>query len=62
MTACFKDREIELRYAHVAHVLTGNPGDSANPAMHFLRVRLISPAALQPDIQATVGLAWNRNP
>jgi len=38
--------------------LRGNPTSQGNPLVHTVRVRLLSPAVQQPNIQATVGLTW----
>ena len=36
--------------------LSGNPSDAGNPARHFVRTRVLSPAVQQPDLQVTVSL------
>jgi hypothetical protein len=33
--------------------LTGNPTDHTNPTWHWVRFRMISPSAVQPDVQIT---------
>ena len=40
----------------VTTVLRGNPDDTTKPAWHYLRFRLLDPAAVVPDVQVTVHL------
>ena len=37
-------------------VLTGNPFDNTLPTWHYLRIRLVDPAAVAPDVKVTVHL------
>ena len=40
----------------VDFTLRGNPADFYNPLWHWVRIRMISPATRQPDVQITVSL------
>ncbi len=42
--------------APVAFTLLGNPPDYTNPIWHYFRFRILSPTAVQPDVQVTVTL------
>jgi hypothetical protein len=40
----------------VAFSLQGNPTNVTNPTWHWIRIRMVSPAVQQPDVQVTVTL------